>query len=228
VKLPEDQEPRKDEKHRRKADSQQERPKVEPDERVSAAERTLRELRRGRIPALLRAERADDLLCGMDLARTYGLKPILLGGAEAGLVAREIAEAGVPLFLGPLTAQPDGFEQLAARYDNAAVLHRAGVRLAFRTGAAHSARLLPQQAAVAVAHGLPWEAAVHGLSAAAWEILGIPGMGRLEVGAEATFFLADGDPLQPRHAVRRAWIAGQEVSLQTRQTRLYEAFRTLR
>tara|TARA_B100000530_G_C15685065_1_gene379728 strand:+ start:359 stop:544 length:186 start_codon:yes stop_codon:yes gene_type:complete len=59
------------------------------------------------------------------------------------------------------------------------------------------------------------------------DILGEEEMGRLAVGAEATFFVVEGDPLQPRHAVSEVYMAGRPSSMETRQTRLYEQFREL-
>ena len=43
----------------------------------------------------------------------------------------------------------------------------------------------------------------------------------------ASFFLCEGDPLQPRNAVLRMWIEGREVSLETRQTKLWKQFQVL-
>lgn len=220
--------PDKGEDKGKKRKGKDEGKKVKPDDEIKPKERVLRDLLRGELPALLQAERADDVLFAIDLAKTWKLNAILLGGAEAHLVAGALADAGIPAFLGPLTVQPDDFEHLHARYDNAARLHKAGVRLAFRTGAAHFSRGLPTSAGVAVAHGLPFEAAITALTVGPWAALGLDGKGRMEQGAEATFFAVDGDPLQPRNDVRRMWIAGREVSLETRQSRLYQAFRALR
>ena len=54
--------------------------------------------------------------------------------------------------------QPSSFEHLHARYDNAKILYDAGVQFAFRSASNHDARRLPSEVAVAVAHGLPFEA----------------------------------------------------------------------
>lgn len=200
---------------------------VPPDEEVDAGQRALRDLRRGRLPALIQADRADDILAAVELTKTWGLRGVLLGGAEAWMVADRLAAAKMPVFLGPLNAQPDSFERLEARYENAARLHAAGVSMAFRTGAAHFSRGLPSLAGLIVAYGLPHEAAIRALTRGPWEALGLPG-GELAEGAEATFFVVDGDPLQPRYPIRRMWVAGREVSLASRQSRLYETYRALR
>lgn len=181
----------------------------------------------GKLPVLFKAERADDILVAVALAREWGLRAALLGGAEAWIVAEELAEAEMPALIGPVTAQPGSFEHPHARYDNAAMLHRRGVPFGFRTGSAHFSRGLSTSAGVAVAHGLPWEAAVQALTRAPGEILGIEGVGRIAPGSPATFFVSDGDPLQPRHAVRRVWIGGEEQRMDHRQRRLFERFREL-
>lgn len=197
------------------------------DSELTPSDRALRQLRRGDLMAIVSADRVDDILLALELIATYGLNAALLGCAEGHLIADQIAAAGVGVLLGPTTIQPSSFQHKHAIYENPARLHAAGVRLAMRSGSAHFARMLPTQVGVAVAHGLPFEAAIAALTTGAGEILGIEGLGRLEEGAEATFFLADGDPLQPRHAVRRMWIQGREASMQTRQTRLLERYQEL-
>ena len=91
---------------------------------------------------------------------------------------------------------------------------------------ASNLRNVPYSAAQAVAFGLPAAEALRGLTLYPAEILGLSGrLGSLEVGKDATFFLADGDILDLRTSVRRLWIAGREVSLESRHTRLYERYR---
>ncbi|MFT5685005.1 MAG: imidazolonepropionase-like amidohydrolase [Myxococcota bacterium] len=199
----------------------------EDEDDLTPSDRMLRQLRRGEVMALISAERVDDILLALELVETYNLKAALVGCSEGHLIAPQIASAGVGVLLGPTTIQPNSFQHPHAIYENPAILYAAGVTLALRSSSAHFARMLPTQAGVAVAHGLPFEAAITALTTGAGEILGIPGHGRLEAGAEATFFLCDGDPLQPRNAVRRMWIAGSEADLETRQTRLLQQYQEL-
>jgi imidazolonepropionase-like amidohydrolase len=107
------------------------------------------------------------------------------------------------------------------------LLHKAGVRLSFRSGDAHQVRNLPTLAGLAVAHGLPWEAAIRALTINPMDLFGQPDLGRLAVGAEATFFVVAGDPLQPRHPVRAVYVQGVSTSMETRHTRLYEQYKEL-
>lgn len=185
-------------------------------------------LKRGELLALVKAERADDIERALAFIAEHELKAALVGCAEAHLMVKQIAASGLPVIMGPLDVQPSGWSHPHAVYENAAILHKAGVKLAFRTGDAHNVRNLPTLAGLAVAHGLPRAAALQALSSAPMDILGQSQMGRLAQGAQATFFVVDGDPLQPRHAVQGVWMGGEAQSMQTRQTRLYDEFKVLK
>ena len=190
-------------------------------------DRVLQHVRERRLKVLAAADRADDIERALEWLEEHKLDGVILGGAEAWMVADRIADAGVGVLLGPVTVQPDSFERLHARYENAALLYEAGVPIAFRSGGNHFARQLRIHAGIATAHGLPHEAAVYALTAGAGELLGIPGLGRMEPGAAATFFRATGDPLQPRSRVQQVWMAGRRTRMETRQTRLRDQFEAL-
>jgi imidazolonepropionase-like amidohydrolase len=81
-------------------------------------------------------------------------------------------------------------------------------------------------AAQAVAYGFPPEAAVQALTLTPAQWMGLADrLGSIEPGKEATLFATDGDILDIRSNVKRMWIRGQEVSLESRHTRLYEKYR---
>lgn len=184
------------------------------------------DVRDAQIPVVFQASRVDDIDLAIRLITEYELHGVVQGGAEAWLLADRLAEAKIGVLLGPIDVQPNNFEHLHARYDNAALLHHAGVLFAFRSAANHDARMLPSKAAVAVAHGLPYGEAIKALTINSASILKMaPLVG--EIGPFNTFFICDGDPLQVRHHIHRMWIEGREVSLRTRQVELAEQFRVL-
>lgn len=176
---------------------------------------------------ILSASRADDILAAIAFAKEFNLDAVLLGCAEGHLVARDIAESGYAVLVAPTTTQPGDWESLNAAYENPALLHAAGVTLVMREGAAHNLRELPTEVCVAVANGLPYAAAIAAScghnAASIWDLP----VGTLATGKSATFAIAEGDPIQPRTRMRRAWIDGREVTLRSRQTTLFERFRTL-
>jgi len=191
----------------------------------------LRDALDGRLPVAVAADDVLQIRAALAWAEREGLRLVLVGGDDAWRVADELAGRDVPVVLGRVHGLPRrAYEHVHTPYRNAARLHEAGVRIAFSTGAspfaAANVRNLRLHAAQAVAFGLPAEAAVHALTLGAAAICGVADrLGSLEVGKEATLFLADGDVLAARTTVERAWIAGREVSLRDRQRRLYERYR---
>jgi imidazolonepropionase-like amidohydrolase len=183
-----------------------------------------------KLPVLFSAQRADDIEFALELIKEFSLQGMIIGGAEAWIHASRLASNEVPVLLGSLTIQPNSFEHVHARYDNAKLLFEAGVSFAFRTGQNHNSRWLPSEAAVAVAHGLPYAEAIRALCNTPSKLFpSIPKGFLLSDNKyyDANFFICDGDPLQPRNNIDRMWINGFEVDLRTRQTDLYEQYKTL-
>ena len=58
------------------------------------------------------------------------------------------------------------------------------------------------------------------------EIFGVGDrLGSIEVGKDATLIVTDGDPLDERTHVLRAFLGGRELDLTDRHKRLYERYR---
>ena len=184
-----------------------------------------RYLRGGRVVFVV--DRAADIRRVVELGRQYGFQPVIAGGAEAWVVANELAAAKVPVLLDALVNLPGGFDQLGARLDNAAKLHAAGVTVAFSQGgdATHNARKIRQLAGVAAANGLPWDAALAGLTSAPARIFGIESkLGSIEVGKTADLVLWNGDPLEVTTTATQVFVGGRAVPMQSRQTLLRDRY----
>lgn len=170
--------------------------------------------------------RAVDIRRAVAFAKRNGMKPIIAGGVEAWLVADELARDKVPVLLDSLVNLPYDFDDIGARLDNAALLHKAGVRVAFtQFGESHNARKIRQLAGNAVAHGLPKEAALAGLTTLPAEIFGLAAeRGRIARGQVADLVLWSGDPLEVTSAADQVWIAGRAVEMRSRQTELRDRY----
>ena len=191
-----------------------------PDHRLGPIVRVLR----GELPLVVRAHRRDDILMAMSLAEEFGFNMILAGGADAPLVSAELAARGVPVLVQP-DLQPSTMETAGVRYDNAAHLFRAGVRLAFQSNETTLSRHLVPNIGLTVAYGLPYEEALKALTLYPAQIFGVDDMlGSLEVGKEATFFLSRGDPLQVRTPVVSVYVKGRHYEPRSYQTGLCETF----
>ncbi len=190
--------------------------------------RALREVVRGNQPLLVHVNRASDIRATLREAKSLGIRVILLQAAEAWQVADEIAAAGVPVILHPFDNLPARFETLTARLDNAAILHEAGVKIAFSYFDTHNERLLPQAAGNAVANGLPYEAALAALTINPAQIWGIDASyGSLERGKDADVVIWDGDPLEVMSAPEAVFIRGKAMTLTSRQTALRDRYKDL-
>jgi imidazolonepropionase-like amidohydrolase len=155
----------------------------------------------GRLPLVVEAHRASDIQEAIRVARQYDLKLIIDGGTEAWMVARDLAEARVPVIVKVLNNLPQSFEALGARYENAALLRRAGVQVAITSGETFKAYNIRQEAGNAVAYGLPWEEAFRAVTLYPAQIWGV--------------------------ADRYGFIRGREVPLVSRETQLRDRYRRL-
>ncbi|RZJ76981.1 MAG: imidazolonepropionase, partial [Brevundimonas sp.] len=142
----------------------------------------------GAMPLIVTVHRASDIQQVLRLAREEGVKVILDGAEEGWLVAADIAAAGVPVLLNPISNLPADFEMRAARMENAAALDAAGVVIAIKgnEGSVHRAREMRYNAGNAVSHGLPYAAAIRAISVNPARIFGQAGqIGELTPGAAA-------------------------------------------
>lgn len=185
----------------------------------------------GKQPVFFHADDAQAIEDALDFAKEHGLKPVIVGGSEAWRLTDRLRADRVPVIVGGTHVLPlRRADPVDAIYANAAKLHAAGVRFAIATPGdgfdTSNLRNLPYQAASAVAYGLPHDEALKAITLYPAQILGVADrVGSLEAGKDATLFLADGDPMDARTHVERAWIGGREIDLANRQTRLYEKYR---
>jgi imidazolonepropionase-like amidohydrolase len=180
----------------------------------------------GDIPAIASAKRKDDILTAIRFSEEFGLKLILLYGTDAYKVADILKKKNIPVLIGPITTQPSKMENLGAIYENAAILHRAGVRIAIITGDSHDVRDLRFQAGIAAQYGLPISAALKAITIYPAQILEVDSdLGSIGPGKLANLAIFDGDPLQPLTKVTDVLIEGRVVPMESMQTRLYEQYK---
>jgi len=182
----------------------------------------------GRVPVVVRVARADDVLRVLALARAYRLRLVLSGVEEGWKVADAIASAGVPCVVQPLANLPERFARLGTRYDNAALLARAGVRLILTTDGPHGLRNLRQEAGNAVADGLDPAIALRALTSEPARVFGLGAeVGTLAPGRVANLAAWTGDPFELRTRLAHLVVRGRALPLRSRQTQLFERYREL-
>jgi imidazolonepropionase-like amidohydrolase len=183
---------------------------------------------RGELPLVLEAHRASDIQTAIRIAGEYDIRLIISGGTEGWMVADDLARARVPVLVKVLRNLPESFESLGARYDNAALLRRAGVQVAITTGETYKAFNIRQEAGNAVAYGLPYEEALRAITLYPAQIFGVSDRyGTLEPGKVANVVVWDGDPLELLTDVEHVIIRGQSVPLVSRETMLRDRYMNL-
>jgi imidazolonepropionase-like amidohydrolase len=187
----------------------------------------------GTMPLAISVARESDIRQVVRLADDYGVRVILYGGDEAWRVADLLAARKIPVVLDPFSNLPMSFDQLGARADNAALLQRAGVTIAFSSPGVHMSHnagsVLREAAGVAVANGLPWYEGLKAMTVNPASIWGLNDhYGTVARGQDADLVIWDGDPLEPSTAARVVLVRGAEVGLATRQKALRDRYSPLK
>jgi imidazolonepropionase-like amidohydrolase len=157
-------------------------------------------------------------------------KVVLVGGDDAARVAGELRARDIAVIVvAPLSLPRRSYEPYDAEMSEAAELQAAGVRFCISdqgtSGQAMNARNLPYHAAMAAAYGLPRDEALKSITLYPAQMLGVGDrLGSIEPGKIADLIVADGDPLEITTRVEQVYIAGRPVSMETRQSRLFEKY----
>jgi len=181
---------------------------------------------RGQLPVLVFADRAREIRNAVEFCDKQKLKMILAGGAEAYKVKDLLRSKGIPVILRPTLTLPidedDAYDRLLSQ---PAELAAAGVKFALGSFDNSFARRLGQQAANAVAYGLPYDEALKAVTLYPAEIFGVADqVGTLETGKLANIIVTNGDPLEITTDVKFLFIKGQQTSMDNRHQRLYEKY----
>jgi imidazolonepropionase-like amidohydrolase len=179
----------------------------------------------GKKPIVLAAEEANDLQTAVSLAHEFNLKFVLNHISHSQSVLDYVAGLKVPVIVGPIYEDPKPYERYDAVYSLPAQLYKRGVKIVFASYDAHNVRNLPYQAGYATAFGLPYDEALKAITLNAAETWGVADqLGSLDTGKTANVVMANGDPLDFRTDVKQVFIAGQEIPMTSRQTRLRDQY----
>lgn len=193
----------------------------------------LRPVLSGAMPLVIRTRRESDIRQAVQLGEDFGIRIVLMEANEAWRAADLLAARQVPVIIDPSDNLPRRFDEIGSRLENAAILHRAGVPLAFyvsQINMSHNVGIeLRLLAGLAVANGLPREAALEAMSSGAARIWNLADhIGVLERGRNADLVVWSGDPLEVTTAPVAVLIDGERVSLATRQTQLRDRYHPAR
>ncbi|WDE00367.1 amidohydrolase family protein [Thalassomonas actiniarum] len=178
----------------------------------------------GKQPLFVNANRASDLLQLIKLKQKFKLDLVLVGAADAALVAKQLADAEVPVVINALRNLPESFDAMHTSLTSPATLMAAGVKVVLNTGGdTHNLYQLRFTAGNAVANGLSAAQALASITANAADVFHLDA-GRIAVGQAADLVLWSGDPFELSTRVEKMWIAGEQVGTRSRQDALRERY----
>ena len=153
---------------------------------------------RKEIPLKAHAHRHDDILTSIRIAKEFGVKLTLDHCTDGALIADELAEEGLPAFVGPTFGGKSKIELINKSFDTPRILNEAGVEIAIITDApVIPIQHLPLCAGLAANAGLPYEEAWKAVTVNAAKLTGIGDrVGSLEVGKDGDLVIWNADPLK--------------------------------
>lgn len=182
------------------------------------------------IPLAIHAEDARQIEAALKFADAFEVRLILYGGRDAWTLAEELAKRKVPVVYEHVhTLPPRDSDAFDVQYRAPSVLTQAGVELSLSLGGrfeAASLRNLPYAVSQAMAFGLTETDGLRAITLNPARVMRLSDrIGSIEPGKFATFFASTGPLFDIRSQIKHMWIAGREVSLENRHTRLYEKYR---
>lgn len=204
--------------------------KAQPDKDIRLE--AMRAVVNGTLPVMITVDKEKDILEAIKWAKKNpNLKIIFSSVSEGWRVAKEISEAKIPCLVGPVlrTTERD-YDKYSRPYENAGLLHKAGVKVAIRTGNNENIRNLPYNAGFAGVfgeqHGFNLDAALKAVTIVPAEIFGVADkIGSIEKGKRANLFVANGDWFEATTKVETVFIDGLKMPKMSRHTQLYDEFK---
>ena len=177
----------------------------------------------GQMPVIFNANRENEIVRALDLAKEYKLKAIIAGGQEAWKFAERLKAQNVPVLLSlnfpkrtaaaSADADPDPLETLRFRAETpkgAGRLAAAGVKFAFQDGGVTNLADYFSNAQKAVEGGLSRDAAIRAMTLSPAEIFGVQDRtGSIEAGKIANLTVVRGDLFGRDRVVTHVFVDGK-------------------
>lgn len=175
------------------------------------------------------ADQVKQMLVAIDFVKEFGFDVVIVGGSESFQIADLLKQANIAVILSEehsLPATED--DDIDQPYKTPAALQKAGVLFALSDNSDNTRyRNVSYNAGTAATYGLSKEEALTAITLNAAKILGIDDKtGSLEVGKDANIVISSGDILDMKSStVEMAFIQGKKLSLENKQTQLYERYK---
>ena len=182
-------------------------------------------------PIHIKANDIRQIEAAVNWASENDLNIVIVGGRDAWLNPKLLVRYNIPVILLGVQVTPRRrFEPIHLPYKIPSLLQNSGVHFCISLDPGYPmdghVRTLPDEAMRASTWGLTKNQALRSITLSAAEILGIDNrVGSLEPGKEATFFIADNEPLTQITNPVKAFIQGREIDLSDRQKNLWKKYK---
>lgn len=172
--------------------------------RANAAAYPYSSVLNGQIPVVAHVHQSDEIASVLRFQQTFGFRLIILGGAEAYLLADRLAAANVSVILSPARTPPSDWETWAGVTNSASILAKAGVTVALGIEDVGDVRNLIWEASYAYTQGLDYNLALASVTKTPAQMFGLydSGVGSVQVGQFANFIAFSSDPLSIQSTIQ--------------------------
>ncbi len=169
----------------------------------------LRGLFKRQMPALVHANRADEIRTTLKVFKDeYNLNVIILGGSDGFRVTDELRKYNIGVAIGPNIIRYEKGKPI----NNADLLTRNKLCVAFHTSATSGTQYLPMNAAYAVRYGMDEEEAFRAITIYPAKLLHVDDrIGSIEQGKDADLVILSGGPFDFRSRVEKVFVNGKIV-----------------
>ena len=168
----------------------------------------------GEIPVFAECFRADDIMTAIRISEEFKFRLVLMYATEAYKVVDEIKSRNISVIIAPIRSLWYRVERENRKIETAAILSRAGIKIAIQAGGGNPYGELdmPMFAAYTVKGGLDQNEALKAITIYPAQILGIEETkGSLKKGKDADFIILDRHPFDVLSKIENVFIEGHEV-----------------
>jgi imidazolonepropionase-like amidohydrolase len=161
------------------------------------------------MPALVHANRADEIRTTLKVFKDeYNLDVIILGGSDGFRVTDELRKYNIGIAIGPNIIRYEKGKPI----NNADLLARNKLCVAFHMSATSGTQYLPMNAAYAVRYGMDEEEAFRAITIYPAKLLHVDDrIGSVEQGKDADLVILSGEPFDFRSRVEKVIVNGKIV-----------------
>ena len=173
-------------------------PKYKHDRKLEALKLVLK----NEIPLFIQANTVRQIEFAVNWGMKNNIKIVIVGGKDAWRTTEILINKNIPVIYESVLSTPlRRFEDYDQSYKTPLILKNAGVKFCISNNPSSfetpHLRNLPYHAAMAASFGLPKDEAIRSITLSVAEILGVDHkVGSIEMGKDATIFIADGDILE--------------------------------